>query len=159
MEGREKRLLSRDDMEKKPLYTIGVVSDLMGEHPETLRVWERHGLLQPPRRKAQRLYTDEDLKRLSFIQELLGKGLNLAGVAYQLTFYPCWLHEGCPKCMQQSVRQGCAKPCWKEKGAFCQVSYHEQDLCKRCGYKKRTESEPKPIKSKRGNSSWPHHSE
>ena len=145
-------------MGMKPLYTISVVSDLMDVHPETLRVWERHGLLRPPRRNAQRLYTDDDLKRLSFIQELLGKGLNLAGVAYHLTFYPCWLRDDCPKCMRQSFRQGCAKPCWKEKGAFCQVSFDEQDFCKRCDYKARMKSEPKPMALKGRKVSWPLHS-
>ena len=130
---------------KKPLYTISVVSDLMDVHPETLRVWERHGLLKPPRRNAQRLYTDDDLKRVSFIQDLLGKGLNLAGVAYHLNFYPCWLRDGCPKCMRQSVRQGCAKPCWKEKGTFCHVSFDDRDLCKRCSYKSRIENGSKPL--------------
>lgn len=68
-------------MEQKPLYTIGIVADLMDVHPETLRVWEHHGLLKPPRRNTQRLYTDGDLKRLGFIKGLLDKGLNLAGVA------------------------------------------------------------------------------
>jgi len=129
---------------KKPLYTISVVSDLMEVHPETLRVWERHGLLKPPRRNAQRLYTDDDLKRVSFIQDLLGKGLNLAGVAYHLNFYPCWLRDDCPKCMHQSGSQGCAKPCWKEKGTFCQVSLDEKDLCRRCAYKNRVEDRTKP---------------
>ena len=123
-------------MEKKPLYTISVIAGLMGVHPETLRVWERHGLLKIPRRNSQRLYTDEDLKRLFFIQNLLAKGLNLAGVAYLLTFYPCWLRDDCPKCMRQSIRQGCAKPCWKEDGAFCQVSFEEHNLCQRCDYAK-----------------------
>jgi DNA-binding transcriptional MerR regulator len=106
-------------------------------HPETLRVWERHGLVKPPRRNAQRLYTDNDLKRLSFIRGLLDKGLNLTGVASHLTFYPCWLHDDCPKCMRHSIRQGCAKPCWKEHGTFCQVSFEEQALCERCDYKNR----------------------
>jgi DNA-binding transcriptional MerR regulator len=124
-------------MEKKPLYTIGVVADLIGVHPETLRVWERHGLLKPHRRNAQRLYTDNDLKRLSFIQELIGKGLNLAGIVHYLALYPCWLHGECPKCMRRSIREGCSKACWKEKGTFCQVSFEEQDLCERCDYKNR----------------------
>jgi hypothetical protein len=124
-------------MEQKPLYTISVIADLMGVHPETLRVWERHGLVKPPRRNAQRLYTDNDLKRLSFIRGLLDKGLNLMGVASHLTFYPCWLHDDCPKCMRQSIRQGCAKPCWKEHGTFCQVSFEQQALCERCNYKNR----------------------
>ncbi|RQW81206.1 MAG: MerR family transcriptional regulator, partial [Geobacter sp.] len=101
-------------MKQKPLYTISVVADLMGVHAETLRVWERHGLLKPPRRNTQRLYTDDDLKRLSFIRGLLGKGLNLAGVGHHLTFYPCWMHHDCPECRHRSTEPGCAKPCWKE---------------------------------------------
>jgi len=124
-----------DSIEKKPLYTISVVADLMGVHPETLRVWERHGLLKIPRRNSQRLYTDDDLKRLSFIQDLIDKGLNLAGVAYQLSFYPCWLQDNCPKCMRQSESQGCGKPCWRGEGTFCQVSFEEQDPCKRCKHR------------------------
>jgi hypothetical protein len=135
-------------MGRKPLYTIGVTAELMGVHPETLRVWERHGLLKIPRRNAQRLYTDDDLKRLSFIRNLLDKGLNLAGVSYLLTFYPCWLRDHRPKCMRQSIRQGCAKPCWKEDGTFCQVSYDEQNLCERCDYYKeslRNESEQNKL--------------
>jgi hypothetical protein len=123
-------------MGEKPLYTISIVADLMGVHPETLRVWERHSLIKPPRRNGQRLYTDDDRRRLSFIQSLLKKGLNLPGVAYHLTFYPCWLHDDCPKCMQQSVREGCAKPCWRKEGTFCRVSFEDQHLCEKCEYKK-----------------------
>ena len=133
----------KDNMAQKPLYTISVISDLVGAHPETLRVWERHGLLKPPRRNVQRLYTDDDLKRLSFIRKLLDKGLNLAGVAYQLTFYPCWLRDDCPKCMRQSFRQGCAKPCWKEEGTFCQVSFEDKHLCDTCDYQVRETSQNK----------------
>jgi MerR family transcriptional regulator, heat shock protein HspR len=150
----DKKVLNGNEMEKKPLYTISVVSDLMDVHPETLRVWERHGLVKPPRRNAQRLYTDDDLKRLSFIQELLGKGLNLAGVADHLSFYPCWLHDDCPKCMRQSVRQGCAKPCWREKGAFCQVSFDGENLCNKCDYKTQSKNHTKSIGPKGRKSSW-----
>jgi DNA-binding transcriptional MerR regulator len=122
-------------MENRPLYTIGVVADMFSVHPETLRVWERGGLINPYRRNGQRLFTDHDLKRLAFIQELLEKGLNLAGVAHYLALYPCWLHDDCPKCMRRSIREGCAKPCWKEKDAFCQVSFEEPDMCEKCDYK------------------------
>jgi len=124
----------------------------MDVHPETLRVWEHHGLLKPPRRNSRRLYTDDDRKRLSFIQGLLDKGLNLAGVAHHLSFYPCWFRDDCPKCMRRSTRQGCAKPCWKEDGTFCQVSFEEQDLSERCDYKRtgtfRNESGQKQLEGK-----------
>ena len=45
-------------MKDRPLYSIGTVSELLDVHPETLRVWERHGLLKPARRKGHRCYTD-----------------------------------------------------------------------------------------------------
>ena len=136
-------------MENKPLYTIGVVADIFKVHPETLRVWERNGLVNPYRRNSQRLFTDHDLKRLAFIQDLIGKGLNLAGVAHYLTLYPCWLHDDCPKCMRQSTKESCAKPCWKEKGTFCQVSFEEPDMCEKCDYTKRTfESRRKGMRAK-----------
>ena len=123
-------------MQNRPLFTIGVVADMFSVHPETLRVWERNGLIHPHRRNGQRLFSDHDLKRLAFIQELLGKGLNLAGVAHYLALYPCWLQDDCPKCMRRSTREGCAKPCWKEKDMFCQVSFEEPDMCEKCNYKK-----------------------
>jgi len=152
-----KDLSNRDELEKKPLYAISVVSELMDVHPETLRVWERHGLLKPPRRNVRRLYTNDDLKRLSFIRKLLDKGLNLAGVAYHLSFYPCWLHDDCPKCMRRSVRQGCAKPCWKEEGTFCQVSFGEPNPCKRCVYRKQTADTPKSSGQERKSLPWSLH--
>jgi len=108
----------------------------MGVHPETLRVWERHGLLKPPRKNTRRLFTGNDLKRLAFIGRLLEKGLNLAGVAYHLSFYPCWLHDDCPTCMRQSTREECSKPCWKEEGSFCRVALGEAGLCERCEHRK-----------------------
>ena len=128
---------------EKPLYTISVTADLMDVHPETLRVWERHGLLKPPRRNTQRLYTDGDLKRLSFILKLLDEGLNLAGVTYHLSFYPCWPRDDCPKCMRQSFMDGCAKPCWRKDGTFCQVSFEEEQMCETCDYKIRKMSQNK----------------
>ena len=124
-------------MQNRPLYTIGVVANLLKVHPETLRVWERHGLVRPDRRNGQRLFTDNDLKRFGFIQDLLGKGLNLAGIVHYLGLYPCWLQDECPKCMRRSTRIGCAKPCWKEKDTFCQVTFEEPDMCERCDLQKR----------------------
>ena len=123
-------------MQNRPLYTIGVMADLLEVHPETLRVWERHGLLKPYRKNVQRLYTDNDLKRLLFIQELLDKGLNLAGVLEYLSFYPCWLRDDCPSCMRRSNTGGCGKQCWKEKGTYCQTSLEEPSICDTCEYKK-----------------------
>ena len=64
-------------------YTIGVVADTYGIHQQTLRLYEREGLLAPSRSKGNtRLYTDEDLARLELILSLTRDlGVNLAGVA------------------------------------------------------------------------------
>ncbi len=69
-------------MKKKPCYTIGVVARMYDIHPQTLRLYEREGLLKPSRTQGNtRLYSDEDLKRLEFILFLTRElGVNLAGV-------------------------------------------------------------------------------
>jgi MerR family transcriptional regulator, heat shock protein HspR len=63
-------------------YMIGVVSVRYGVHPQTLRLYEREGLLTPSRTEGKtRLYSDEDLERLEFILNLTRDlGVNLAGV-------------------------------------------------------------------------------
>jgi MerR family transcriptional regulator/heat shock protein HspR len=71
-------------MPKKAMtYTIGIVADTYGIHQQTLRLYEREGLLEPSRSKGNtRLYTDEDLVRLELILSLTRDlGVNLAGVA------------------------------------------------------------------------------
>jgi MerR family transcriptional regulator/heat shock protein HspR len=65
----------------RPLYVISVVADMLGVHPQTLRLYEREGLIRPKRVNNQRLYSEEDIERLSFILELTrGLGVNRAGV-------------------------------------------------------------------------------
>lgn len=70
-------------MKKKiKTYTISVVAELFEVHPQTLRLYEREGLLKPSRSVGNtRLYTDEDIERLEVILSLTRElGVNLAGV-------------------------------------------------------------------------------
>jgi MerR family transcriptional regulator, heat shock protein HspR len=70
-------------MSRKPkTYTISAVADQYGIHPQTLRLYEREGLLKPSRSEGNtRLYTDPDLERLELILSLTRDlGVNLAGV-------------------------------------------------------------------------------
>jgi MerR family transcriptional regulator/heat shock protein HspR len=63
------------------IYIISVAAELAGVHPQTLRVYERKGLLQPQRTQGNtRRYSEEDIERLRKIQELTQEGINLAGV-------------------------------------------------------------------------------
>ena len=63
------------------VYVISVAAELAGMHPQTLRIYERKGLLEPARTGGgSRRYSDADLDLLRRIQELTEAGLNLAGV-------------------------------------------------------------------------------
>lgn len=67
---------------RRPLFMISVAAELAEMHPQTLRQYERRGLISPNRSSKQtRLYSMEDVERLRYIQRLTGElGLNLAGV-------------------------------------------------------------------------------
>jgi MerR family transcriptional regulator/heat shock protein HspR len=66
----------------RPVFMISVAAELAEMHPQTLRMYERRGLIQPKRSsKSTRLYSMEDVERLRRIQQLVSEcGLNLAGV-------------------------------------------------------------------------------
>jgi MerR family transcriptional regulator/heat shock protein HspR len=73
-------------MDDRPRYMISVAADLVGMHPQTLRIYEAKGLVRPQRTAGNtRLYSDADLERLKLIQRLTTElGLNLAGVEHVL---------------------------------------------------------------------------
>ena len=65
----------------RALYVISVAAELAGVHPQTLRIYERKGLVDPARTGGgSRRYSDADISQLRRIQELTNEGLNLAGV-------------------------------------------------------------------------------
>ncbi|MGC8869273.1 MAG: heat shock protein transcriptional repressor HspR [Sulfurihydrogenibium sp.] len=70
------------DRRKEPLYMIGTVAKMYNIHPQTLRLYEKEGLLVPSRTKGKtRMYSEEDLEKLEFILFLTREmGVNLAGV-------------------------------------------------------------------------------
>jgi MerR family transcriptional regulator/heat shock protein HspR len=69
-------------MDDRPRYMISIAAELVGMHPQTLRIYEARGLVRPRRTPGNtRLYSEADLERLRLIQRLTGElGLNLAGV-------------------------------------------------------------------------------
>ena len=70
----------------EPVFIISVAARLLEMHPQTLRKYEREGLIAPSRTVGKfRLYSDEDLERLRQVKHLVGeRGLNLAGVQLAL---------------------------------------------------------------------------
>ena len=69
------------DSGRRAVYVISVAAELAGLHPQTLRIYERKGLVDPARTPGgSRRYSDDDIALLQRISELTDEGLNLAGV-------------------------------------------------------------------------------
>jgi MerR family transcriptional regulator/heat shock protein HspR len=140
-----RRLLKTD--RHYPLYTIGVVAEMLGLHPETIRVWESSGVAEPPqRRSGKRFYSENDLKRLRFIRKLAGEGLTQRAIIYYLRLYPCWKTPDCSGCQHASGKLNSIKPCWQEEDSYCQVANLE-DPCSGCALRTRTSPAPEEIES------------
>jgi MerR family transcriptional regulator, heat shock protein HspR len=74
--------LAGDSRSARGVYGISVAAELSGVGPQTLRLYERWGLLRPSRTAGgTRRYSDDDLDRLKEIAELVEQGVNLAGIA------------------------------------------------------------------------------
>ncbi len=76
------RATDAKDRQRRPLYLISVVADMLRVHPQTLRTYEREGLVRPARTEGNtRLYSQEDVDRVELILRLTKElGVNLAGV-------------------------------------------------------------------------------
>ena len=73
--------MARGNEPSRAVYVISVAAELAGVHPQTLRIYERKGLVEPARTEGgSRRYSDADIHQLRRIQELTNEGLNLAGV-------------------------------------------------------------------------------
>jgi len=73
-------------IDDRPIYMISVAAELVGMHPQTLRIYESKGLVRPKRTAGNtRLYSERDVERLRVIQRLTTElGLNLSGVELAL---------------------------------------------------------------------------
>ena len=85
----QSRTISNEYVEAEGIYVISVAARLLQMHPQTLRKYERAGLVRPSRTVGMlRLYSEEDIVRLRLIKHLVGEmGLNLAGVEVALAMF------------------------------------------------------------------------
>lgn len=122
-----------DERDSRPVYTLGVASQLSGIPAHSIRQYIDEGLLIPFKLESRRhLFSQYDINRLKLIRNLLReKGLNFAGVRTLLAMIPCWKVRDCP----ESVRYNCGaysenfNPCWmaSEKGSIC-----KNESCRDC---------------------------
>jgi hypothetical protein len=114
---------SKSDIDpNKPIYPIGVVAEIIGVHPRTIRVYEQEGLIKPPRRGGKRFFSNADLQWLRCLRKLISEdGLNIAGIKKLLSMVPCWQIRNC----DEETRKKCpamlnfSTPCWEIKPQVC----------------------------------------
>lgn len=131
----KKKLEFTEEKEKKnmPLYTIGVVAELMGTTNQTVRLYEKHGLIKPARKNKNRFYSENDIRWLFCVRELIHhKKISIEGIKKLLNYAPCWEITACPedrknKCLAYIDR---VKPCWEINQMIC--SYNSGKTCKDC---------------------------
>jgi len=118
-QGKTEFIEMKNDM---PLYTIGVAADLLGITNQTLRLYEKHGLIQPSRKNRNRLYSENDIKWLFCIRELIhNKKISIEGIKRLLDYTSCWEIKNCSEkkknqCFAYKKR---TKPCWELNKTIC----------------------------------------
>lgn len=99
----------------EPVISIGIAAKKLGVSPESLRLYEREGLVIPYKtRTNRRLYSQKDLEWIDcFRRQITERGLNFAGVRLLLALIPCW-----------SI-----KPCSEDERANCPVYMNGEIVC------------------------------
>ena len=121
------------DWKERSLYPIGIVAEIIGTSKQTLRLYEKHELIKPARRNKNRFYSENDIKWLQCLRDLLhNKKISIGGIKKLLKFAPCWVMAECDK----TKRDTCSayidrtKPCWELNKMTCKR--RKDDMCKEC---------------------------
>jgi MerR family transcriptional regulator/heat shock protein HspR len=124
---------TKETKQDKPLYPIGIVAELLGITRQTLRVYEKEGLIIPSRRNSHRYYSDNDIKWILCMRDLIhNKKISIEGIKRLFDYAPCWELIKCSK----EIREKCSAyidrttPCWKLNKLRCRNSSGKQ--CKEC---------------------------
>jgi len=128
-----RRDLSEEEKQNLPLYPIGIVAELIGTTDQTLRLYEKHGLIKPARRNKNRFYSENDIKWLRCLRDLIhNKKISIEGIKKLLDYAPCWEITNCP-----TERKGTcsayidkSKPCWELNRMICNTESGR--ICEDC---------------------------
>ncbi|MEW6213690.1 MAG: MerR family transcriptional regulator [Nitrospirota bacterium] len=128
-----KREFTEEERKNIPLYPIGIVAELIGTTDQTLRLYEKHGLIKPARRNKNRFYSENDIKWLQCLRDLIHKKkISIEGIKKLLDYAPCWEITECP----EEKREKCSayidrtKPCWELNKMRCRMNSHK--ICEDC---------------------------
>ncbi len=117
-----KKDLGEEEKKDMPLYPIGIVAELIGTTDQTLRLYEKHGLIKPARRNKNRFYSENDIKWLRCLRDLIhNKKVSIEGIKKLLEYAPCWEITECTeerknRCSAYIDR---TKPCWELNRMIC----------------------------------------
>lgn len=122
-----------EDRKNIPLYTIGIVAELIGTTDQTLRLYEKCGLIKPARRNKNRFYSENDIKWLHCLRDLIhNKKISIEGIKKLLNYAPCWEITEC----SEEKRDKCSayvdrtKPCWELNRMICRNN--SSTICEDC---------------------------
>ncbi|HET6515306.1 MAG TPA: MerR family transcriptional regulator [Thermodesulfovibrionales bacterium] len=114
--------LTEEEKKGMPLYPIGIVSELLGTTDQTLRLYEKHGLIIPARRNKNRFYSENDIKWLRCVRDLIHvRKISIEGIKKLLDYAPCWEITACPNERKEecSAFIDRSKPCWELSRMIC----------------------------------------
>ena len=128
-----KKDLSDEERKSLPLYPIGIVAELIGTTDQTLRLYEKHGLIKPARRNKNRFYSENNIKWLRCLRDLIhNQKISIEGIKKLLDYAPCWEITSCPderrgKCSAYIDK---TKPCWELNRMICNTESGR--ICEDC---------------------------
>jgi MerR family transcriptional regulator/heat shock protein HspR len=100
------------DNPENPLYSIGVVAEMLDVNEQTLRVYEKNGLITPCRRNRDRYYAANDIVWLKCLRRFIKEdGLNLKGIEKLLKVVPCFEISPCEDCTSCTAYHKRGLPC------------------------------------------------
>lgn len=128
-----KKEMTEKEKASTPLYPIGIVAELIGTTDQTLRLYEKHGLIKPARRNKNRYYSENDIKWLRCLRDLIhNRKISIQGIKKLLDYAPCWEITEC----SEDRRNNCTayidktKPCWELNRLIC--NRESGKICEDC---------------------------
>jgi len=113
---------TEEEKKNMPLYPIGIAAELVGTTDQTLRLYEKQGLIKPARRNKNRFYSENDIKWMRCLRELIhNKKISIEGIKKLLEYAPCWELTEC----SEERKNKCSayidktKPCWELNRMIC----------------------------------------
>jgi MerR family transcriptional regulator/heat shock protein HspR len=118
-----------DDPEA-PLFSIGVVSELLNVTDQTLRVYEKSGLITPCRRNKNRYYSANDIVWLKCLRRFIKEdGINLKSIGRLVKLIPCYEISPCADCGSCTAYLKRSIPCWQ---SATKLSPASKQFCSHC---------------------------